>query len=59
VLNNLVQADAPARQRDLRLTLKVSARSNVAKVLEVTRTRDYLPCAGSRQEASHIARSSG
>jgi anti-anti-sigma factor len=59
VLANLVEADALARQGGRRLTLQVGTAAIVAKVLEITRLGDYLPCAGAREEAIRIARSSG
>jgi anti-anti-sigma factor len=58
VIDRLVQADALAREHGLRLTLQVGT-ANLARVLELIRMRDYLPCASSREEAIALARSGG
>jgi len=58
VIDNLVQADALARECGLRLTLQVGT-ARLGRVLELIRMRDYLLCASSREEAIELARSSG
>jgi anti-anti-sigma factor len=54
-LNNFVQADRLAQTRGLRLTVQIGSAANVATLLDVTGLRDYLPIAGSREEAILLA----
>ena len=59
MIDTLVQADALARERGLTLTLQLGVETPPAGGLELTRIRQCLPFASSREEAVSIARSNG